>query len=188
MNSRQIVITAFITAGFLFFTAWLFTPPKLVEVNDLMSRRQFISTQLIPAHSLAEYFGIPPSISIAIAAMTSEFGENELISGSNAYFLIQCDDNGPYKTGRFAQDTVFVGSIPIRGYQLIGMAYRDWAATLMSQDFYPLVKGQPAEKWFFYLNKWGYGIEDFYNNYPEIKEIDSLYYNNTTAHDLQQFE
>lgn len=174
MNTRQIA-TAILIAVLASFLGWkVFSTPEPEVDSETASQRQFIASQAPAAAILEDKCGIPMSVSITIAAMTTEFGEDERLAPSNAYFLLEVDSTSKVNT-----DTLWVGEVAIRAYQSPTRAYLDWAKELMKQDFYPLVKGKPISEWLPYMEKWGYNITDMYQNFPELQAIDTIYTTNS---------
>ena len=174
MNTRQIA-TAILIALSASLIGWkVFATPEPVVDNEVASQRQFIASQAPSASILEDKFGIPMSVSITVAAMVTEFGEDEQLSPNNAYFLLEVDSTSTVRT-----DTLWVGDVAIRAYQSPARAYLDWARELMRQDFYPLVKGKPINVWLPYMEKWGYNITDMYQNFPELQAIDTLFTTNS---------
>jgi hypothetical protein len=175
MNTRQITITVLcVLLGVSLGWAWALKDIQEVKPdNETLQHQQFIASQISAADVLESKFGIPMSVSVTVAAMVTDFGENDELASNHAYFLLLVDSTS------VSADTVWVGSVPIRAYPSTIKAYLGWAQELRKQYFYTLVKGKPASEWAPYMEKWGYGIADMYEAFPELGAIDTIYNNSS---------
>ena len=167
MKLKQIltIVVIGLACGALPILLSLYIPQNEPDPEHLQ-RRAFVNTQVHPAKLVQESHGIPVTLSVAIAAMTTEFGKDEAVTVNNSYFLLQA-------TG--GTDTLDVGEGNyIRAFTSTEEAYLDFAKEVSKQPFYSTVRGMSIQHWFPHLEKWGYGIKDFYEYYSELQQLETL--------------
>jgi hypothetical protein len=129
-------------------------PPS---AHDL-AEKAFKNAHSQAAMALWKSKGIPPSISLGVAALTSDFGYDEAIVNGNRFFLITEDS--------------LAGTV--RAYTNLDSAYQDWGVYVSKQKNYSSVKGKPAYAWYSMMDSLGYGVEIIHDIAPNLQTSDTL--------------